>query len=63
MNSESRAAVSLLIYGAVLSVAIVLAVAHAPTSYLQGVLAFGALLLLVWSIGPIVAKVVRERRH
>ncbi|MCU1678903.1 MAG: hypothetical protein JWM93_3661 [Frankiales bacterium] len=63
MDSETRAAVALLIYSATLTVAILLAVAHASTSTVGGVAVFGLVATVVWCAGPTLLRLLSAGRH
>ncbi len=63
MNSESRAATALLIYAGTVTLAIVLAIAHTSSQTVGGLLAFGVLATVGWSVGPTVLRLLSGGRH
>ena len=63
MNTETRAATTLLIYSATMTVAIVLGILHGSASTVKAVLAFGLAVTLVWSAGPAILRMLSSSRH
>ena len=63
MNSEVRAATTLLIYSATMTLAIVLGITHSSPSTVKAVLAFGVAVTVVWSIGPAFLRLLSGGRH
>ena len=63
MNSETRAATTLLIYSATMTLAIVLGILHGSASTVKAVLAFGLAITLVWSVGPTLFRLLSAGRH
>ena len=63
MDSEARAAIALIIYGTVVSLALILSTLGASGRAVGLLVGLGLLTTFAWSIAPTLSRVLRERRH